>query len=259
MRKGIVFQLLLCLIILGGWNYLHIYIQQRRNEIKNEIQRIPFIIISRDIESLHLATAKLDSLGYIARTNLEPDSLVARKLYSTYNLQKAGDILDQFRLPHVMQIFLRGEEIDLEELTRIRDFFTGFSGIQFGYNEQQFLKLFQAELSLDKIYLLINVIIILLTIFLLTTLRINSETRSDDFWQVYQRAGGRIKIRNRNYWEKSLILLLAPLTLNIGVYFLILNHRIISSEIDPKFFILEGVTVFFSIILTRIILGDKFS
>ncbi|MBN1949450.1 MAG: hypothetical protein JW784_06870 [Candidatus Cloacimonetes bacterium] len=259
MRKGIILALLVCLIILGSWNFLHIFIQHKRIEIKNNIQSIPFFLISRYIETLHLAAVKLDSLGYIANISWEPDSLVARKLYSTYNLQEAGNILDQYRLPHVMQIFLRGDKINMEEFVRFRDYFKNFSGIQIGYNEQQYTKLFNEELSLRKIYLPVNIIIIVLTVLILTVLQIHNETRSDYFWQIYKRAGGRKNTRNRNYWEKSLILVFAPLTLNIGIYFLMLSYEVVSWKIDPRLFILEGVTILFSVILTRIILEDKFS
>jgi len=107
-KKGILFQIIIIIILLAAWNLLHIGYNHQKKVLEANISELPMIIFSDNVTLLDSLAKELNDLAFIRNIIIEADSIVAEKLISGYGLDNAKAILASYSLPSLMKIFFDG-------------------------------------------------------------------------------------------------------------------------------------------------------
>ena len=257
MKKAIIFQIFVILIILIGWNFLHIGYHYQKQFYYKELSEKPMILICNELSILDSVKAQLINQKYIRKIEIETKEEVAENLIELYDLQVARDFIENYELPNVMKIYFNAQYFDYQKKVDF-DIIVSDSAIQKNYDELFWSKTQQKVHKLFKVSQLTNLIFILFTIFFLSLIRVYFEQKSHEFWKIFRASGGHIHRRRDKYILHSTILILVPMLINIGLYYGIKFYKNWQFFIDYKMFIVEFFTLILGMMFARLIMGKKF-
>jgi len=258
-KKGIFFQIIIIIILLATWNFLHIGHGHQKKVLENNISELPMLIFSNDVTLLDSLAKELDDLSFIRNIIIEADSIVAEKLISGYGLDNAKAILSSYNLPSLMKLSFAGETFQIPQKEELEKILSSSEYIELIVNYDSDLW----QLNRDKLELLTkifyggNALILVLLLFISVFLRIHFEIKSNDFWQIFRSSGGNRKVRRKQFMLNSLWLCFAPLLLVTGIYFATLYFKYINIQIDYRLFGVEFAAIIISILMSRIFLGKN--
>ncbi|MFO7896930.1 MAG: hypothetical protein R6U84_08360 [Candidatus Cloacimonadales bacterium] len=259
MKKGIIFQILITLILLLGWNLIHFgyeIIQAQSFETASQAQ---MIIYAEDFDNLQQLQADLAQVYYIKKVIVESDTTVANTLIENYDLGNVRDILVSYNLPNLMTIKFDGRVYRSAEKAEFEDFLaSNYPQINATFDQELWEKV-ESELSeINENYLLANGLYLALLLFIIIFMRIHFEVKHDEFWRIYRSAGGKHSQRNWGFIKDSLILCLVPLALIVATYYALLYRGTISYQIDYHIFAVELGALVLAALIARTALWSKF-
>lgn len=259
MRKGIFVQLLIVTIGMIIWNLGNIAYGWQNDRYVSELSRQPMLLYSRSYAKLTLLQEELNQYPYVSFVSIEADTLVAKNLIDTYNLDQAENILNNYTLPSVMTIFFFGENFakaNQEELYELINKKYEINNVIFNDDEALHIKEQIDEFSFiyESIYLIYG----LLFFIILLMMRIYYERRQDRFWEIYRLSGGKAGGRGKRYLWYSFLLLLFPAVFMGGLYYTALHFGYLSYHISYVHFCIQAGVVIGTSLLARLFLGRKF-
>ena len=256
MKKGIIFQIFVIMIILTVWNTVHYiyFLQKQHYEVL--LGKMPIIAFSNDLEKIEKAASVLDSLNYISKTVLEKNNEIASRIIENYDLKSANKFLDKSKIPNVLKVFFHGDSFSekhkyetmkvLSEITK-----------ELNFNDYNWQVVHHKLFLLHKIHQSADAAIILLLLFIFIFLRIHFEIKRDDFWKIYFSAGGKYSARRNSFIVSSLILCFLPVVLIIGVYFALVRFGVLEAIIPCNLIIPQIITLIAAAVFSTIFLGKR--
>ena len=257
MKKLILFQVVVIFLILVAWNMLHLGFDFQKKFHQNQIGEIPVVLFADKLDSLEMVRTALDSLSYIREIKIEKSSEIADKLIKLYNLNDASEVLEKHSLPNIMHIYVIGRMFDQNKKNELFELISS-SSKNVKYNNGLW-QISRRKLNfLNKIYLVFNGIFVVLVLGLTVFLRMNFENRTNRFWEIFKRSGGKIGARNRKYIIHSLFLIFIPVILSFSIYFGARYFDKLDLFIPYICFGLEAFILLMSVLIVRLILRKKF-
>ncbi len=258
MKKGILLQIIIIFFLLIFWNALHLGFRLQKLNFEQSLSAKPMILIANEQASLEHLRSEIDSLYFISETLLEPDSLIATKLFQNYNLMGIENLISSFNLPSVMKIFIHSDQFNSFEKnmleTKVIDERDDII-LQYDHNFWQEIK--NKIKVLTSIYYGLNLIFIFFAMFFLITLRVHNEEKKNEFWKIYYAAGGSHKKRVENFWINSLLILFVPIILFAIVYAAALNFQYLPLTIYWWKFGFEFGILILIILFSRLMIGKN--
>jgi hypothetical protein len=257
MKKAITFQIFVVLIILSGWNFLHIGYHFQKQFYYNELSEKPMILICDELSTLDSIKSLLEQEKYIRKIEIETENDVTKNLIEIYKLQKASDFIRNYHLPNVMKIYFYAQNFDYKRKVDF-EIIISDSSIQKNYDDLFWNKTQQRVFKLNKAYKIANWVFILFTIFFIALIRVYFEQKSHEFWKIFRASGGHIHRRRDKYILHSTFLILLPLLMNIGLYYGLKIYKNRQIFVDYRLFIIEFFTLIMAMLFARLIMGKKF-
>ncbi len=256
MKKNIVFQFIIILLILIFWNLIHLGYNFQKQNYFTEISEIPIILFSEEPGTLDSLKIQINQLNYIARIFIQNKTEIMEDLISKYDLDSVKTVLEDHSLPNVMNIFPDGKNFNRVHKDELMNIITA-PDLSFEYDHGLWESIHTKIDLLDKSYRFLNILMIIFFLFLTVFLRIHFEFKHDHFWKIYRASGGKFYQRRKYFMINSLILIFVPVLLIYFSYLLLLNNAVLSIEIEPVYFGLEIVVLVFSSIISFMILGKR--
>ncbi|MCK4312641.1 MAG: hypothetical protein KAW88_07900 [Candidatus Cloacimonetes bacterium] len=258
MRKGIFLQIVIIIIILVGWNLLHLGYNYQKQVFEGKISSIPMILFSKNINTLDSLNLEINRFDYIKEIKVECDSIVAEKIISSYGLEQAKTILESYTLPCIMKIYFKGQNFKTQQKTELEKLISDkYRKIVSDYNHNLW-KINRKKIELlTKAYYAGNGIFIVFLLFISVFLRIHFEMKSNEYWKVFRASGGKRSLRKKQFLLNSFWICLVPIILNVGAYFIITYFKYLNIIIDYRLFGIEFGTLLLSTFITRISLGKN--
>ena len=259
MRKGLIFQIFISLVLLVGWNLLHFGFEDQQNKIFGEASQAKMIIFSEDLRKLHDLEIELEQVYYIDDMEIESDTHVANMLIDNYDLGDVKDILVSYNLPNLMTISFAGEHYQTTEKLEFADFLIeNYPELNTTFDEELWQNTQDNMAGLKHNYMIANLIYLGLLLFIMIFLRIHFEIKHDEFWRIFRSAGGSYHKRNIEFIKDSLILAIIPIGLIASAYYLLIYREIISYHLDLRLFGIELAALILVTLISRISLWSKF-
>ena len=258
-KKGLVFQILITLILLVSWNLIHLGFEYQKEDFFEKASKIEMIIFAEDFGDLQELKRDLQQVYYIDRVEVVSDTTVADELIATYDLGNVSDILVSYNLPNIMSInfdgrtFREAEKIEFEQFLKEK-----YPKLNVNFDDEIWLKNEKDLLFIKKSYQVANIIIFLLLLFIVNFLRIHFEIKHNEFWHIFRSAGGKYNRRTIEFLKDSFILCLIPIALVVAVYYFLIFKGYLIYEIDYRIFIIELAALILSALISRITLWSKF-
>ena len=258
MKKGIFFQIVIVTLILLVWSVLHLGYKYQKNLFENQLSQIPMILICPDVSSLNSLQTEIDSLKIIRNIIVESDSVIARNLMNNYQLEEAEFLLDVFHLPSIMKIFFTGRNFSSTAKLNLEDrIISKHPQIAINYDNNFWVKSDKKIQLLTKSYYYGNGFLVLFLIVTMVFLRLHFESKRNEYWRIYRSSGGKRKKRRKQFFVSSVFIFLIPIILNLAAYFALQYFDYLVLEIDLHYLAAEYGIVFFSLLLSRIFLGNN--
>jgi hypothetical protein len=259
MKKGIIFQIFITLVLLIGWNLIHYGFELVQEKAFSTASKAQMIIYAEDFDKLLDLQSELAQVYYIKNVTVESDTTVANSLIENYDLGNVREILVSYNLPNLMSINFDGRIYRSPEKAEFEDFLaSSYPEINTAFDQELWEEVESDLQNIKRNYLLANAIYLVLLLFILIFMRIHFEVKHDEFWRIYRSAGGAHTKRNREFIKDSISLALVPLALIFAAYQALLYREIISFEIDYHFFAVELGAIILAALLARIALWSKF-
>ncbi|MDY6915872.1 MAG: hypothetical protein SVM86_06125 [Candidatus Cloacimonadota bacterium] len=265
--------MLIVFVIVSLWNFSHLYYEQKIGELEEELSSyygnlsvIPMVVFSEKAAGLKALKQTIEEKKYINSITVENSSQVTQKLIKKYNLQEADLLKDKFELPNVMTIFFHPEHFNEENKNMLNRLILAMDeNADINYNENLWQEIQEQTTSLSnkinfyrKINLPLHIVISLVSIFLITLFWVHFENKNNNYWTIFRKAGGNIKIRSLKFYSLGVMLIFLPIIVNILLNYFAIQKGDVIDFIEPRWFCLQAGTILFSGILTRSILGEKF-
>ncbi len=108
MRKSIIVQFLIALILLAAWSFGIVVSQQYMNTIYGNLYKYPILVYSYDFDRLNRLKVDLDKVTFITEITLEKSADLSAALQKKYQLDNAQEILQNSPLPNLLVIRYEG-------------------------------------------------------------------------------------------------------------------------------------------------------
>ncbi len=258
MKKNIIFQFAIILIILISWNFIHFGYNFQKQNYFNEISEIPVLLFSQKPKTLDSLKTKLNSSNYISQIIIETRTEIIEKLISKYDLDSVKTVLENHSLPDVMKIFPNGIYFNRENKDKLLNIISG-TDLEIEFNPELWEIVHKKIELIEKSYKFINILIIIFFLFITVFLRLHFEFGADKFWNVYRSSGGKFGQRRKYFIINSLMLIILPVLLIYFCYFLLLKYSVFLIKIEPLYFGLEIIALIISSLISALILGKRLS
>ena len=257
MKRALGFQMLIILIILVGWNALHIGYDIQKKIYYGDLSDKPMILISYNLTLLDSINEVAGPLDYVRSTDIENEEDVTKNLIEMYELETARDFITEYDLPNVMRIKFDADKFRYKQKTDF-ELIISNSEIQKNYDEEFWQKIQEKALNLKKGYLIANLVFIVFTIFFSGLIRVYFEQKSNEFWRIFRASGGYLHRRRDKFILNSGYIIFVPLLLNIATYFVLIIYEQAPLYIEYKYFAVEPITLILGMLMARAVMGKKF-
>jgi len=255
-KKNIILQFIIILIILIFWNSIHFGYNFQKQNYFDEISEIPILLFSQKTETLDSLKTQLSSTNYISQVEIETKTKIAEKLISQYELDSVESVLKNHSLPDVMKIFPNGIYFNRENKDKLLHIISG-ANMEMEFNPELWEIVHKKIELIEKSYKYINVLIIIFILFITVFLRLHFEFGADKFWSVYRSSGGKFGKRRKYFIINSLMLIILPVLLIYLCYTLLLKYSVFLIKIEPLYFGLEIIVLIISSLISALILGKR--
>ena len=257
MKKGIFFQIVIFTIILLIWNVIHLAFRFQKEQFEKQLAKVPMILISPEVRSLDSLRSYLSSQNFVGNIIIEPDSVIVRNLIEYYQIGEEEFLLHEFHLPSIMKIFLTGRDFSETAKIELESVISeNYPEIVINYDNNFWLNTNRKTALLIKSYYYGNGFLALFLIVSVIYLRLFYESKYHEFWRIYRNAGGKRKKRRKQFFINSLLICLIPVFLNFAAYFGLNYYDYLPRTIDYRFFAGELVVIIFSVLLSRLFMGN---
>ena len=221
MKRNIILQIITIAIVLTMWDFSHIRQQVLTNSFQDKLSALPLIVYLKS--GMHeKIRGKLDNLALFRSIEFIEGNIIADSLMAEYHLEHSREALTAYPLPDVLQLYpdplvFNSAAIDsvLIYLNRQEKVIENIQFNQIRWNS------IQSEISNGEMLYKIYTGFYGFLTFLLAMLMIAIDRQSsEEYWRVFERAGGDIRIRRRRFIWQALILLLLSLSLSALFVFL---------------------------------------
>lgn len=259
MKKGLIFQLFITLILIISWNFIHLGFEYSKGKIFQKASTSELIIFAESYNNLQKLNQELKQVYYIENTTVLSDTTIADELITEYDLGDVRDILVSYNLPNIMTILFDGRTFRISEKNEFTKFLEeNYPEIIVNFDEEFWQNQEKELVFAKKSYYLANIVFILLLLFIITFMRIHFEIKHNDFWQIFKSAGGKYNKRSLAFLSDSLLLSSIPMILITATYYTLFYKGILLYEIDYRIFITELAALILSALLARTALWSKF-
>jgi len=255
-KKSIVIQSIVILLILVTWNFIHLGYKLQKQAYFEKISEVPILVFSQNSEILDSLKTQLSFAGYVSKIEIETKTEIAEKLISKYELNSIKSVLENHSLPDVMKVFLEGENFDRARKEELLLMLSG-TDLKTECNPEDWNILFDKIDFLDKSYQVINIMIIIFTFFITVFMQIHFEYKQDKFWYVYESSGGKYGQRRKHFLISSFFAIFLPAILVYGSYLLLINFSYLTIKIDITSFGLEILVLLISTHISQSILRKR--
>ncbi len=258
MKKGIFFQIIIIFIVFLGWNLLHLGYELQRDVLEDSISASPMMLLSMHEDTLDQLRSKIEKDPYIKEIAIIQDSVIAKTLITSYELEDSSEILRSYLFPTAMQINFAGEKFQIEQKQKLERTLLEYSPAVIYYFDSAQWQIDQNKITLlTKGYYIGFGLFVVFMLFISIFLRIHFEIKSNIFWKIYYSSGGYIGKRRKQFFINSLYICFIPLILNVAIYYALQYFQLLSVEIDYRFFGIELLTVLISSLFAGIALGKN--
>ena len=259
MKRGLVFQIIVTFILLIGWNILHFGFEKQQRKIYAKSSQAKMIIFAEDLSKLKDLEIDFEQVYYIDNVEIESDENVAKSLIENYDLGDVSDILVSYNLPNIMSVTFNGSHFRTKEKKEVMDFLKqNYPELNFAFDEVLWQTSEDELSSLQENYLIANLVLLVVFLFILIFLRIHFEIKHDEYWRIFRSAGGNYQKRNIEYIKDSLYLTLIPVGLVMAVYYFLTYRKTINYHLDITLFGIELAAIVLVALVSRILLWSKF-
>jgi hypothetical protein len=259
MRKGLIFQIIIAFILLTGWNILHFGFQKQQRKVYAKSSQVKMIIFAEDLNRLKDLEIDFEQVYYIDNVEIESDDIVAKALIENYDLGDVKDILVSYNLPNIMTVSFNGSHFRAKEKKEVIDFVKqNYPELNFAFDEILWQTSEDELISLQKNYLMVNLVFLVVFLFILIFLRIHFEIKHDEYWRIFKSAGGSYHKRNIEFIKDSIYLTLIPVGMVMGIYYFLIYREIINYKLDLTLFGIELAAIVLVSLVSRISLWSKF-
>lgn len=259
MRSRIFLQIVVVIVFLLLWNILIIGKQYQEELSSRKLDDVPVLLYSRLFDDLVDLKQELETQDYIDHVEIQQDTLIAQELIEVYKLESAFEVLKNYKLPSIGQIFVKGIKFNKAKYQQLQNLiFEKYHGISINYKEDLLNSLEIRFKLLEKIFFIIAGVLIILALIVVSFLRIHFEHHHNNYWQVFSQSGGDPYKREKIFWGDSIYLTILPMILVGGAYWGLQYKDLLPYKIDLLYLGIEFGILIFITVLSRLILGKKF-